>query len=364
MTLVATLVEINYIQIITVKVDDNMAEIYLLDCTLRDGGYVNNWEFGQEAIASIKTGLEDAGIDIIELGFFRDELWNRERTVFGGAEDVAPLLHRKKPGVIYSAMVEPKESDALYPVEKLLTPYESGIDYIRVCIWKRLMKEHMEYCGKIVEKGYRISIQPTAVGQYNEQEFVDLLKMANDAKPYALYIVDTWGTQSSFQICRFAELAEKYLDSDIKIGYHGHNNKMQALSCAEAIINMKLSHDICLDSSIMGMGRGVGNLQTEVIMEYLNENYGKRYDCLKIIPLYESCMKKFYERDPWGYSIYHYLSSVFNCSQDFATYFKQNRISESVFLKFLEGLTQHEKTVFNKKFVEVRLEEMRKAGII
>ena len=341
-----------------------MSEIYLLDCTLRDGGYVNNWEFGQEAIASIKTGLEDAGIDIIELGFFRNELWDRDRTVFGGAEDIVPLLRKKKPGVIYSAMVEPRDIGALYPIEKLLTPYESGLDYIRICIWKRLMKEHMEYCEKIVDKGYRISIQPTAVGQYNEQEFVELLKMANGVRPYAVYIVDTWGTQSSFQICQFAELAEKYLDPDIKIGYHGHNNKMQALSCAEAIINMKLSHDICLDSSIMGIGRGVGNLQTEVIMEHLNEKYGKKYDCLKIVPLYEGCLKKFYERDPWGYSIYHYLSAVFNCSQDFATYFKQNSIGESIFLKFLEGLTPHEKVVFNKKFVESRLEKMRKAGII
>ena len=341
-----------------------MAEIYLLDCTLRDGGYVNNWEFGQEAIASIKTGLEDAGIDIIELGFFRNELWNRDRTVFGGADDVAQLLHRKKSGVIYSAMIEPKDLDVLYPIEKLLTPYESGIDYIRVCTWKRLMKEHMEYCRKIVEQGYRISIQPTAVGQYSRQEFVDLLKMANDVRPYAVYVVDTWGTQSSLQICRYAELAEKYLNPDIKIGYHGHNNKMQALSCAEAVIKMGLSHDICLDASITGMGRGVGNLQTEVIMEYLNENYGKRYDCLKIVPLYENYMKKFYEKDPWGYSIYHYLSAMFNCSQDFATYFKQNKISESVFLEFMEGLTPQEKTVFNKEFVESKLEEMRRAGSV
>lgn len=341
-----------------------MAEIYLLDCTLRDGGYVNNWKFGQEAIASIKTGLEDAGIDIIELGFFRNELWNPDRTVFGGAEDIAPFLRRKKSGVIYSAMIEPRDLDTLYPTEKLLTPYESGIDYIRVCTWKRLIKEHMEYCGKIVEQGYRISIQPTAVGQYSRQEFVDLLKMANDVKPYAVYVVDTWGTLSSLQICQYVELAEKYLNLDIKIGYHGHNNKMQALSCVEAIIKMKLSHDICIDSSIMGMGRGAGNLQTEVIMEYLNENYGKKYDCLKIVPLYESCMKKFYEREPWGYSIYHYLSAMFNCSQDFATYFKQNRKGEKVFLKFLEGLTPQEKVVFNKKFVEGRLEEMRNAGII
>ena len=226
------------------------------------------------------------------------------------------------------------------------------------------MREHIEYCKQVEKQGYRVSIQPTAVEQYNRQEFIELLKTSNDIHPYAVYIVDTWGTQSSFQICRFAELAEKYLDSDIKIGYHGHNNKMQALSCAEAVIKMGLSHDICLDASVMGMGRGIGNLQTEVIMEYLNENFDKHYDYLKTAMLYEKWLKKFYEENPWGYSMYHYLSALYSCPQDFATYFKQNRIGENVFLKFLEGLSAQEKVVFNKEFVEGRLEEMRKAGLI
>lgn len=337
-----------------------MRDIYLLDCTLRDGGYINNWEFGNEAIIQIKKGLEDAQIDIIELGFFRNEPWDKNRSVFSGAEDVGQLMRIKKPGVIYSAMIEPRDPDSLYPIERLLTPRDSGIDYMRVCIWKRLMKEHMAYCKKIGERGYRISIQPTEVGQYSRQEFIDLLKMANDVDPFALYIVDTWGTQSSSQVCRYVELADKYLNPEIKIGYHGHNNKMQALSCAEAVIKMNTAHDICLDASIMGMGRGIGNLQTEVIMEYLNENYEKHYDCKKMILLYEKYLKKFYDNTPWGYSMYHYMSALYNCSQDFATYFKQNNISEGVFLEFLESLQPQEKIVFRKEFVEKRLNEMER----
>ena len=337
-----------------------MAEIYLLDCTLRDGGYVNNWKFGQEGITQIKTGLEDAGIDIIELGFFRNEPWDHDRTVFGDGRDIGHLMSKKKQGVIYSAMIEGSDPDSLYPIDKLLTPKESGIDYIRVCTWKRLMKEHIDYCRQIGKQGYHISIQPTAVEQYGRQEFIDLLKRADEIRPYALYVVDTWGTQSSSKICQYVELAERYLGPETKIGYHGHNNKMQALNCAEAVIKMGLSHDICLDASIMGMGRGIGNLQTEVIMEYLNENYGKHYDCIKMIALYEKWLKKFYEENPWGYSTYHFLSALYSCPQDFATYFKQNRIGEGIFLEFLRGLKPHEKTVFNKGFVEERLNEMRK----
>ena len=227
----------------------------------------------------------------------------------------------------------------------------------------RALEEHLEYCRKISEQGYQVSIQPTAVEQYSPQEFTELLKRSNEVKPYAVYVVDTWGTQSSFEICRYAELAEKYLDPGIKIGYHGHNNKMQALSCAEALLKMGLSHDVCLDATIMGMGRGVGNLQTEVIMEHLNENYGKHYDCLKMVQLYERWLKRFYEAAPWGYSMYHYLSALYSCPQDFATYFRQNNISVTVFQEFLEGLKPGEKIVFRREFVEKRLKEMKEGGI-
>lgn len=82
-----------------------MSKIYLLDCTLRDGGYVNNWEFGYEAIAQIKTGLEDSGIDIIEIGFFRNEPWNHDRSVFGGAEDISHVMKQRKANVSSTIMI-------------------------------------------------------------------------------------------------------------------------------------------------------------------------------------------------------------------------------------------------------------------
>lgn len=187
-----------------------------------------------------------------------------------------------------------------------------------------------------------------------------MLKYANDIEPYAVYVVDTWGTQSSSQIERYFELADNYLESSVKIGYHGHNNKMQALSCAETVLKMQLRHDLCLDASIMGMGRGIGNLPTEIIMDTLNERLGKNYDTLKAVELFLKYLKPFSESSPWEYSMYHFLSALHSCPQDFATYFKQNRIDESLFLEFLKGLEPHEKTVFCKEFVENRLNNMRK----
>lgn len=335
-----------------------MPEVYLLDCTLRDGGYVNNWAFGAEAIENIKAGLEQAGADIIELGFIRDEAVDTRRSVFASAEDLHARVFKKHRNARYSAMIEGTEAETCYPVERLKTPGESGIDLIRVCTWKRLMNEHLSYCRSIAEQGYLISIQPTAVEQYNEEEFTELLKRSNDVQPYSLYVVDTWGTQSPRQICRYLELADRYLDPSIKIGYHGHNNKMQALSCVQAALSMNLSHDLCVDASIMGMGRGVGNLQTEIIMDYLNEACGKRYNDRKIVDLFRLYLSDVYAQTPWGYSMYHYLSAQYSCPQDFATYFRDKGYGLDQFQAFLDSLQPSEKIVFRADFAEARRKQL------
>lgn len=335
-----------------------MSKVYLLDCTLRDGGYGNNWEFGREVIPQIKNILEESKIDIIELGFFRNEPWNKDRTVFSCGADLSGLMAKKSGDVIYSAMIEGGDLDCLYNLDFVGSPEESRIDYIRVCVWKRLIKEHLDYCKDIVRRGYKVSIQPTAVEQYNDEEFINMLKLSNEVHPFAVYVVDTWGSRSITQVQHYCELAEKYLDKDIKIGYHGHNNKMQALSCSQAIMNMGLTHDICLDSTIMGMGRGIGNLQTEIIMDYMNEACGTNYNYICLIDAFTKYLRPFYDANPWGYSMYHFLSALYSCPQDFASYFKKNRIGEDKFRTFLQNITPEEKIYFRKEIVEKKLKEL------
>lgn len=336
-----------------------MKGIYLLDCTLRDGGYANNWEFGEECAREFPHELADSNIDMIELGFIRNEESNAGRTVFTSVEDFKRIERRSKDkSVIYSAMIEGSEKAGTYPVDRLGTPDQTGIDLIRVCTWKRLMEEHMEYCGRVGEQGYMVSIQPTAIDQYNDEEFIALLQLANRIHPFAFYLVDTWGTQSAGEICHYALIADKYLHPETKIGYHGHNNKMQAIGCVDALLGLGLNREICIDASVMGMGRGPGNLQTEVAMEYLNHKYGKNYKIENVIGLYSKYIKDFYEKSPWGYSVYHFLSSARVLPQDFATYFKEKQYSVEAFVKFTDSLTAEEKVVFRKDFVESRLDAL------
>lgn len=328
--------------------------IRVLDCTLRDGGYVNNWMFGRDAKRDILSSLEKTGIDIVEIGFLRDQAEDEDSSNIHCIESANEFIQPKKPNVIYSAMLEAFDP---YPLEKLSEWRPEGIDLIRVCIWKRKMKEHLEYCKQVKEKGYALSIQPSRVEQYSQEEFIELIQAANELNPFSFYVVDTWGTQSSTQIMKFIRLAEEHLKPGTIIGYHGHNNMMQALGCAEAILNMPLNHELSFDASLLGMGRGAGNLNTEILLRYLNERFGERYNTLAAVDVIARTINPIHEIRPWGYSLYYYLSACYGCNPNYASYFQEKKYSCSRFQKFLNMLTEQEKIIFNPKFVENKLFE-------
>ena len=335
-----------------------MGKKLLLDCTLRDGGYVNNWEFGKDGIRDIVDTLSESNIDIVEIGFLRTEPYNENRSVYSKTSEIQKIINQKKKP-LYAVMIEAKEDVSKhFPLDKLAELKDSGIDLIRIMAWEWKLEEHLEYCKKVKDLGFNISVQPTAVVDYSEERFKTLLQLTNEIHPYSFYIVDTWGTELPDKICHLVKMADEYLLPDIAIGYHGHNNKMQGMACYEAILKMNLKRDVICDVSVGGMGKGPGNLHTEVIADLLNEEQKSHYDVEKICDLYVRDIKRFYLESGWGYSVYHFIGSKELVTQNFATYFKNKDYGEDVFHKFVKSLKGREKVVFNPDFVEKRLEEL------
>lgn len=328
----------------------------VLDCTLRDGGYVNNWRFGEQRINNIIKLLEEVGVDIVELGFIRDFEPDSNSSNIASIDNLNKKL-KPNSKVIYSAMLEAFDP---YPLEKLPKHTPGGVDLIRICIWKRKLSEHLDYCKRVLEKGYKISIQPSRVEQYNDEEFLYMIEKVNELTPFSVYVVDTWGTQSSQQIKKYIELADEHLLKGTILGYHGHNNKMQALDCVNTILNMSTQHEISIDSSLMGMGRGAGNLNTELLLQLLNEKYGKEYDLDKAIYACSEEILPIYKNTPWGYSLYYFLSALYGCNPNYATYFQEKDYGLQCFKKFLESLSDVEKIAFSSDFTENKLAVMEK----
>ena len=282
-----------------------MKRIQILDCTLRDGGYVNDWQFGDKAAKSIVNNLSRTGVDYVEVGFIKLCDYVADKIQFNHMDQITSLFKptRQKLSLIV-------EVGYGYPVSNFPEHSENTVDLVRVIMWKRMLKEGLEYCKELKRRGYEVGIQATRTEQYNDEEFADFVEMFSEINPKGIYIVDTFGLLDKDKLMHYATIADNHLGEGICLGYHAHNNMQQAFSNAQAMIEHDWKHDIMLDASIMGMGRGAGNLCLELLMKYLNDYQMGKYE---LSPLWETTDKyilPFYKESPWGYSIPYLLSAM------------------------------------------------------
>lgn len=329
--------------------------VKLLDCTLRDGGYVNDWNFGKREIRGIKENLEKSGVELIEMGFLKDVPYDLNRTLFPGIEYADDLIVPKKEGITYCLMVD---APTPFPIEKISNRQKGGIDAIRIIMWKELIKESIEYSKKLIEKGYQVFIQPVRINQYSPIEFKNLIHCFDDTGITAFYIVDSWGTQNSSTILSYMLQAKEHLNKDISLGYHGHNHMQQAFSCAETLLTYNT--DIILDCSIFGMGRDAGNLNTELIMAYLNKSGSKQYDLRPILNSYSTTIKKYYDEFGWGYSMEHFLTAIFNCNTKYINYIMDNSsLSMDEIYVIFEKMTEKQRIEYSESLIKELINDAR-----
>lgn len=324
-----------------------MGNIKLLDCTLRDGGYINDWRFGVDAVADITNKLTEAGMDYVEIGFLKDEGDTPGRTMFPSVDSIHPYTKGANKGdVIYCAMCEALNP---LPIERVEKNDGNSIGVIRVIVWKRLLKEGYEYCKGIVDRGYKLCVQPNRVDQYNYAEFADMIRMFNSLGPLAIYVVDSFGLLTSRELLSYADIADRELNEGTALGYHGHNNMQQAFETAQAFINRKYDRDLMIDGSVYGIGRGAGNLCTELIAEYLNREEDKKYDISKLLEINDQYIQDIYKIEKWGYQPGYYLTARHKCNPMYGLYYEgELGLKSAVIDRLLAGLTGDDKIIFKK----------------
>ena len=311
----------------------NMGRVKLLDCTLRDGGYVNGWKFGFDEIRDVLHKILDTRVDIVEAGFIRDVVYDKDVAVFPSLNILDDIVMSKKINKNISELAVMAEISQPIPLENIAFAEETNVDIIRVIVWKNrrdedgklldTLQESFEYCKGIVEKGYKLCVQPNRTDQYMDEEYVNMLKLFAQLNPYAIYVVDSWGTMYSSKVLHYMEIADKVLNKDIAIGFHGHNNMMQAFSTAEKIIERNFDRDVIIDASISGIGRGAGNLNLELIARYLNEECGKEYCLDMMYEVYDRYIKLLEKQYKWGSSFPYFISAMNNVNPNYAAYFSE-----------------------------------------
>lgn len=292
-----------------------MKNIRVLDCTLRDGGRIINCDFPDSEIREISDKLAKAKIDIVELGFLRD--WRNvsyigNSTFFTDVDQMIPFINENRKNTLYVAFIDYGMFDF-----NSLKPYDGkSIDGIRFGFTKEnYQKEKEEIINSakaIQEKGYKLFIQGVNSLNYSDKEILELVEMVNIIHPYSFGIVDTYGAMYMDDVDRLYGLIDHNMDQDICINFHSHNNYQLSFSLAQEVI--KLSHgsrSIIIDGTLGGMGKVAGNLNTELLVEYLVRKFHYDYETDDILDMLDDYIYKYSLKYKWGYSTSAMMAGIY-----------------------------------------------------
>lgn len=329
-------------------------KISLLDCTLRDGGYVNNWQFGDEQSLRIFKQLQCAKVDVVEVGYLRsNKSYVRGSSVYPNTAVIDEYFSGIPKHCQIAAMIDYGDCS----LDSLKSKAESIVDVLRITFRRHQIDEALRYCQKIIDLGYKVCLQPVSVTSYSEKDMMNLCTKVNKLHPNTLCIVDSYGLLDEEQLLAYYKLLEDNLDVDIGIGYHSHNNFQLAYSNTIHLIKQNSARTLILEGSLYGMGKSAGNCNTELLAMCLNKRCGKNYDINEILDVIESCILRWNNTCKWGYQLRFYVSALHQVHPNYVNYlidkgFAMRDISEIV------GKVKHERAlIFDKDYLEKLCED-------
>ena len=277
--------------------------IKILDCTLRDGGYYTNWDFDKDLVKTYCRSMESLPIDYIEIGYRSIPLEGYLGEYFYCPDFVMKELKEMMPSKKLVIILNEKDIRAEHVLE-LLKPCQEYISMIRIAVDPANFARAIELAIAIKVMGFEVAFNVMYMSEWKEDNsFLELLDGLDDTIDY-FYMVDSFGGVFQEDVKEIVDMVKS--KTNVKLGFHGHNNLEMAL--ANTITAMSKGCEI-VDATITGMGRGAGNLRTELLLTYLNS---KGYegitfgDLSATVALFEE-MKKDYG---WGTNLPYMFSGA------------------------------------------------------
>ncbi|MCI6165641.1 MAG: aldolase catalytic domain-containing protein [Lachnospira sp.] len=284
-------------------------DIKVVDCTLRDGGLVNNFEFSDEFVRELYKANVAAGVDYMEFGYKASkDLFDPKKFgkwKFCNEEDIRDIVGENNTDLKISVMADVGRTDYK---KDIIPKSESVIDMVRVATYINTIPAAIEMINYCADMGYEVTINIMAISTASENELDLALELLGQSKANVIYLVDSYGSLFPEQIRRLADkylkVAEKYGKS---IGIHAHNNQQLAFANTIEACTIGVSY---LDVTMSGMGRGAGNCYTELLMGFLrnpkyNINPVLKFVEKEIIPLKQSGVI-------WGCDVQYMLTGQTN----------------------------------------------------
>lgn len=280
-------------------------EIKVLDCTIRDGGLINNHYFTDEFVRAVYKALSEAGLDYMEMGY-RSSRKYAAPADFGDwkycdDEAILRVIDGIESNIKLSIMV-----DAHRIVEQKFAPVDkSPVDMIRIATYVKDIDKAIAMVQKAHDLGYETTVNIMAISAENEYDLCEALDQVAKCPTETVYIVDSYGYFFCEQIEHMVKIYKKHLPGK-RIGIHCHNN--QQLGYANTVEGIR--HDCNLvDGSLFGIGRGAGNCPLELVVGFLKNPKFCLEPILKVIQDYMIPMR---EEIEWGYMIPYAVTGMLN----------------------------------------------------
>ena len=311
----------------------------LLDCTLRDGGYYNNWQFEKTVILEYLMAMDAAGVDVVELG-----LRSLKNSDFKGAcaytkDDYLRSLSipsRLTVGVMVNAS-ELIGLDSMESALKKLFPVaasDSPVDLVRIACHVREFEEALEAVSFLQNNGYLVGFNLMQVAECNEKEIRSLAKVASNYNLDVLYFADSMGSMNPDQTSEIVG----WLRSEWKgeLGIHTHDNLGLALSNTLRALDNGVSW---VDATVTGMGRGPGNSRTEELAIEIAQRRGSPLNIVPLMTIIRKQFKPMQQHYGWGTNPYYYLAGKFGIHPTYIQkMLSDTRFSEEDIIAVIEHL--------------------------
>jgi len=326
-------------------------KVSLLDCTFRDGGYVNNWEFGFGSIQSVFSRLDAAGVEIIEMGFLdENHPYNKNRTIYPDSKSIEPIFqYLPKPKATIVAMID----YGTCSINKLDDSDKSHLDGIRIIFRKNLQDEALEFARQVKDKGYKVFVNAVSITSFTDDDIKILAEKENKLMPDAVTMVDTYGLLHAPQLLHYASMYDQYLDKKITLAYHAHNNFQMAYANSITMLNNTWNRNLVIDATLFGMGKNAGNTCTELLAMYMNEYCGKHYDLNQIQEAIDVDIQKEFAKHEWGYRPKLYMASLDKCTPKYINYYLEKKtLSVKSLNDLIETIPSGNRLFFEKSIAE------------
>ena len=282
-----------------------------LDCTLRDGGYYNDWDFPETLIAEYLQVMASIGVEVVEIGLrsTKNEGF-KGACAFSSDEFIRalPVPHNLTICVMINASELVGKVSALQVLEKLfpLPAFESPLGMVRIACHVFEFAEALKSVFWLKERGFQVGINLMQIADLGEQEIGALAKLASGYPVDVLYFADSVGSMTPHQVSETVTWLRSGWAGPL--GIHTHDNLGLALSNTLAAISEGVTW---VDSTVTGMGRGPGNARTEELVIELSQHQGSSLNLVALTTLIRKYFKPMQARCGWGTNSFYYMAGKY-----------------------------------------------------